>query len=60
MSAEKPLIEVDPAVYQDSGEDYATSGYATDTTSLTSSINSYIFENGELQNRCPDPGGEVH
>ncbi|CCX14765.1 Similar to Demethylmenaquinone methyltransferase; acc. no. Q9RRT0 [Pyronema omphalodes CBS 100304] len=40
-------IEVDPAVLADLEVDsYDSSGFATSTQSLTSSINSYVFENG--------------
>ncbi|CCX34881.1 Similar to hypothetical protein [Tuber melanosporum Mel28]; acc. no. XP_002837935 [Pyronema omphalodes CBS 100304] len=38
-------IEADPASAQTDAEEYS-SGYVTDTASLTSSINSYVFENG--------------
>jgi hypothetical protein len=39
-------IEVDPDMLDPNDTDYATSGYATDSTSLSSTVNEYIFENG--------------
>jgi hypothetical protein len=40
-------IEVDPSVLDHTDDsDYLSSGYDTSTASLTSSIHSYIFENG--------------
>lgn len=40
-------IEVDPALLKsDCDSDYASSGYNTESTSLSSTVNEYIFENG--------------
>ncbi|KAF8249994.1 S-adenosyl-L-methionine-dependent methyltransferase [Wilcoxina mikolae CBS 423.85] len=43
----QPPLEVDPAVLENlEKDDYQSSGYDTSTASLTSSINTYAYENG--------------
>ena len=40
-------IEVDPSLQrEDATSDYASTGYATDSTSLNSSVRDFVFENG--------------
>ncbi|KAA8907226.1 S-adenosyl-L-methionine-dependent methyltransferase [Sphaerosporella brunnea] len=46
LEAEQNNLEVDPTLLDNDDTDYASSGIATDTQSLSSSIHEYIFENG--------------
>jgi hypothetical protein len=40
------IIEVDPEMLAPDDTDYASSGYDTGSTSLSATVNQYVFENG--------------
>jgi hypothetical protein len=46
MAETSPAIEVDPKLLEEETTDYSTAGFNTETTSLSSTVAEYVFENG--------------